>query len=627
MVLSIVRLYHPAPWRFFYTYRAFLILGRMLELWLKIAMYLLLQAPLLLIWTRIPGLRGRRPPLFSGLAEVLAPVEQRSSLNIGGGQLGADLGLIQSVPEATQLINAFRSEVKPPSRLWSVLGCVMRGYYTALGPAFMKFGQILSMREEVPPVIKNELQMLQDKLPPMKFKEVRKILERELDRPMEEVFEWVEETPVAAASLAQVHRAKLRKEQAEVALKIQRRHLQGMVQLDTVIICDIVFGLVNLMIPLVRKSTDTGVFTTSYRQSLEKEVDFILEERSQSRFRRLVMEHPVYSKFVKIARTYPEYTTGKLITMEFVKNYHRLDRVMDELTPQQLLEFATTKVEGSPPEAPIQLVWGMTGLYIQGMLHWGFCHGDFHLGNLYALEPEKEGDSWKIFICDFGMMIEENQEEKLMALASCLGLTYYFSGPIFASQLHRTAKNELSEEKYEDLVNACHTVFTKYMTETELGESQEKVWNVRLHRGTSSNTVTDLMYGAATMGLKMKPFGWLFFKNLSYCAETSLMHSTEISATHLIAPLVGKYLKDMIMAELDEKDAASIREAIPEVLVWLREYDRKQVLNALATGAEIKPKEKVWTKEWRETRFEVYDELREAGVGASGKEEANGQEE
>ena len=328
-----------------------------------------------------------------------------------------------------------------------------------------------------------------------------------------------------------------------------------------------------------------------------------MESRNQERFRRLVMTHPIFSEITRIAKTYQDYTTGKLITMELIKNYHRLDRLLDELTPEQLLEFAGTKVKGYSPEAPVQLVWGMIGLYLQGMLYWGFCHGDFHLGNLYALEPTEDCKKWRIFICDFGMMLEESTEEKQMALASCLPLAYHYSGHIFASQLHRTAKNELTPERFEELDIACHSVFTKYMVETELGEEQERSWNFRLHRGTHTTVVADLMYGAALLGLKMKPFGWLFFKNLCYCASFGLMLSSDLSATQLVNELVGKYLKDLIMEELDEADVANIREQIPELLEWLRDYDRKQVMKAMAYGTEIKPKKKVWTTAWRDYRF------------------------
>jgi len=85
--------------------------------------------------------------------------------------------------------------------------------------------------------------------------------------------------------------------------------------LDTVIICDIVIGLMRLMMPLFRKNTDPSVFTSSYRKSLKREIDFVLEERSQSRCRELAMNHPVCKHVIKIARTYPQYTTGKVLTI------------------------------------------------------------------------------------------------------------------------------------------------------------------------------------------------------------------------------------------------------------------------------------------------------------------------
>ena len=397
MNISTVRLYHPAPWGWLYSYRAILLTLRMMELGFIIVRYMFFRAPVLIAWTRLPGLRDRRPPFSSSLAEVMAPLKQRPSLYMGGGQLGSDLGHVEGIGDAASLMSAVRAEQASPMRLWSVLGCVLRGLFTDLGSAFIKFGQILSMREEVPPVLKREFAMLQDKLPPMRYREITRILERELDRPVKEVFEWVEEKPIAAASLSQVHRAKLRKEQEEVALKIQRPYLSATVVLDTVIICDIFLGLIKLMLPLLNKSTDVGLFTTSYRDSLNEETQFVLEARNQERFRKLVMKHPIFSQCTLVARTYPQYCTTKLIVMELVQDYYRLDRLMDDLTPQQLWEFADTKIEGYPRDLPMQLVFSLVSLGITGLLDWGFSHGDMHLGNFYALAPQKEGDHWKIF--------------------------------------------------------------------------------------------------------------------------------------------------------------------------------------------------------------------------------------
>ena len=402
MYLSPVRLYHPAPWGWLYSYRITLVTLRIVELSFISTKYALFRAPLLVAWTRLPWLKDRRPP-YRELAEVLAPTQGRPSLTLGAGQLGTDLSEAQDVGDTSQLMTDFLAAVKPPSRFWSVFGCTIRGLFIELGPAFIKFGQILSMRDEIPPTVKKEFQLLQDKLPPMGWKEVRARLERELGKPVEAVFEYVEEAPIAAGSLAQVHKAKLRLQQQEVALKIRRPYLEGIVALDTVIICDLYFGLLNRLLPLLHKSTDTRLFTSSYRESLEQEIDLVLEARNQEKYRKLVMSHPIYRQTNFVAAVCPEYTTSKLIVMEFVHGLHRMDRLIDELTPEQLLEFATTKVEGYPPEVPLQLIFAQMSLCIQGIVHWGFGHGDYHLGNLYALAPTSEGQRWKIFLCDFPM--------------------------------------------------------------------------------------------------------------------------------------------------------------------------------------------------------------------------------
>ena len=207
------RLYHPALWKLLYSYRVGLVSMRVVENLGKTLLYVLAQGPFLITWTRIPGTRGRKPPLWKDLAAVVEPIEFRASLSVGGQQMGSDFAIARNTDDMGGLQAYILGEAKPPPAIWSLLGAFMRGHFAALGPTFIKFGQILSMREEPPPIIRRELSLLQDKLPPMSFKQIRKIIERELDRPLEEVFEYVDEKPIAAASLAQVHHAKLRKEQ------------------------------------------------------------------------------------------------------------------------------------------------------------------------------------------------------------------------------------------------------------------------------------------------------------------------------------------------------------------------------------------------------------------------------
>lgn len=563
----------------------------------KTVFYCVVQGPLLIAWTRLPGTRGRKPPLWKDLAAVIAPIEVRASLSVGGMEMGSNFAIARSTDDMTGLQNYILGEAKPPPAIWSLLGAYMRGHFTALGPAFIKFGQILSMREELPPVIRRELCLLQDKLPPMSFKQVRKIIEREMDRPLEEVFEYVGEKPVAAASLAQVHHAKLRKEQEEVALKIQRPHLQGIVALDVVYLCDIiVLGIVRRLLPTLAKGADFGIFTTSFRESLAKEIDFHLEERTQSKFRKLIMDHPLHCQSTKIAKTYREYTTTKMLTMEFVHNFYRLDRIMDELTPQQLLDFATTKLKGLPESISIQLMWAQVALQLEGLSRWGFSHGDVHLGNLYALAPEKEGDPWKMFLCDFGMMIEESEAFRSMALEAGLGLSYYWDGAILGQAFAKESSEPVPPKNLDRLIDHMRNVMNKYFVETQ--EGGEKVWRPTIQRGSQVTVISDLMYGCATLGLKLTPAIWLLLKNFSYICNAVTVMWIGLNATQCWAPHPKKYVKDMVFHDLEAKNITNLRDSLPEVLGVVREYDRQQILNAVNYGSPIVPLEMVLTDEW-----------------------------
>jgi predicted unusual protein kinase regulating ubiquinone biosynthesis (AarF/ABC1/UbiB family) len=620
MYLSPVRLYHPAPWGWLYSYQALLITLRMMEHATIITKYFLVKAPLLLIWTRLPGTRHKRPPVWKDLAEVLAPIDTRPSLALGGGQLGTDLADAENAGEVSELVTGFMATVQSPPRVWSLVGSVLRGLFTEQGPAFIKFGQIMSMREELPATIKKELQLLQDKLPPMGPKEVKRRLERELGKPVEAVFEWVDYTPIAAGSLAQVHKAKLRKEQEEVALKIRRPYLEGIVTLDIIIICDIVIGLQNRLLPLFRKSTDTRLFTSSYRQSLEQEIDLVLEARYQESYRKYVMNHPIYRQSNYIARVYPEYTTTKLIVMELVKDYHRLDRLLDELTPEQLLEFATTKIDGYPPDLPLQLVFSQVALCMEGMCHWGLSHGDFHLGNLYALPPEEAGENWRIFICDFGMMMDYPGMEKLQTLQGILDLSYYFLGEILADNFIEDSDVPMSKKQKTIARQKMAMFMKKYVTEEK--EGTEKTWNLTIQPNSSTNMVSAIVYTAATLGLKQEtPYYWLLLKNFSYACNISLTMSTNLNGTAMVSGQPAKFVKDWTMAEVDELDVADLRGHLPEKLRFVRHDDRKQILKALATGQKIVPKERNWSAPRKDVRFVKQEK---ASVHLEGAQSAEG---
>jgi hypothetical protein len=596
MYISTVRLYHPALWKILFSYRVLLVTLRTIENITRLSTYVFLRGPPLLAWTRLPVTRGRQPLIWKSLAEVIAPIARRPSLSVGESQLGSSFALAGSSEDMASIQDFIVGGAHPPGKMVSLLGSFMRGMFTAMGPAFIKFGQILSMREEFPHAMRVELSLLQDKLPPMPYKTVRKILERELDRPVEEVFEWVEENPVAAASLAQVHRAKLRKEQAEVALKIQRPYLPGTVVLDTIYLCDIVIALIQIVLPTLAKGADFGCFTTSYRESLTKEIDFVLEERNQAKFRKLIMSHPIYSQASKVAETYREYTTTKLLTMEYIRGYYRLDRLLDDLTPQQLWDFASTKLKGLPEHLSLQPIWIQIAIQLEGLSHWGLSHGDVHLGNLYALAPEKEGDPWRMFLCDFGMMIEQSEPERIMTLESGASLAYYWDGTIIGRAMVKQSTRPVPTKNRDKVINNMATAVDKYIV--DVADGKEKMWFVTIQRGTKNTMLSELVYGVAPLGLKMSPFNWLFLKNFSYVANVSTSLWASYSPTQMWTPHIKKYIKDIVTHDLENKNITNMRTSLPDILFLLREYDRKEILRALSEGNGVTPLPGLWAHDW-----------------------------
>ena len=367
--------------------------------------------------------------------------------------------------------------------------------------------------------------------------------------------------------------------------------------LDVVYLCDVVIlGIVRRMLPTLGKGADFAIFTTSFRDSLAQEIDFIREERYQSKFRKICESHPIYSQSNKIAKTYREYTTTKLLTMELVKNYHRLDRLLDELTPEQLLDFATTRIEGLPKELPLHLIWVQICIQLEGLSHWGLSHGDVHLGNMYALAPEKEGDPWRIFLCDFGMMIEQTERERMLGVEAGMALSYLWNGGLLAVAFAHQGLKPITPQNMLGLRNAMGTLTDKHFT--ELRDGAEKRWLIRTQRGTSLSMVSEITYSASVFGLSISPFGWLLLKNFSYLVNMGLTMWTSYSPGNMWAPHCKKYVKDVVHYELDTRNITNMRDSLPGILMNLRPYDQKQILTCLSNGGKVKPMEIVWVDDW-----------------------------
>ena len=423
---------------------------------------------------------------------------------------------------------------------------ILRHLFETMGTTFIKLGQILSMRAEAPLPLKQDLQKIQDNVPAVGFSDVEDMLRKELGAPVEDVFEWIDPEPLAAASLAQVHRARLRKEQEDVAVKIQRPHLQGIVKIDTMII-DIALGIVRLALPLFRRKTDLSVFTVSFSKHLDQEIDFISEGRYQDKMRLIIEDHTYYSRYVKIARVHWDYTTSKLLTMELVKDFHRLN---SEKGNQILLRH---KLPEFRPERACHLGLVEAFRCSESCFKWGFVHGDAHYGNLYVMEDGR------IFLCDFGMMDVYSPELRDAAIELFLGLMYYADPDITLealSRLHEQAggkPNKVNWSEARDLVQ-------RLILRRVIKPTPDSMPQIPVDMKGAPNLLDEAVYLLIPLGFKFPDGLWLYVKALAYINQMGFELFPRYDCATMFVPIIAEQQKQRLLAEMKDLNVTEMRE-------------------------------------------------------------------
>lgn len=245
-----------------------------------------------------------------------------------------------------------------------------------LGPTFIKLGQILSTRPDlVPAEYATEFSKLQDKVPSLPFEEIRIQLETELGRPTEEIFDNFDPVPIAAASIAQVHRAQL-KDGTDVVVKIRRPGIKKLVETDL----DILSGLAYLIekhVPTADLYDPIGI-VKEFRKAIRREMDFSREGHTIDRFAANFKSDPL----IVIPKVHWESTGENVLTMDF----------MDGI---KVSELQRLKDEGYDLQAIAHT--GASSLLKQVLVH-GLFHGDPHPGNIFILPGNR------ICMLDYGMV-------------------------------------------------------------------------------------------------------------------------------------------------------------------------------------------------------------------------------
>jgi predicted unusual protein kinase regulating ubiquinone biosynthesis (AarF/ABC1/UbiB family) len=264
-----------------------------------------------------------------------------------------------------------------------------------LGPTFIKVGQFFSTRADLfPSEYVEELSKLQDQVPAFGYEQVATIVQQELGKPIEQIYSYFDPTPLAAASLGQVHRAKL-KSGEEVVVKVQR---PGLVRLFTIDL-EIGRGIAEFFqhhTPWGGAGRDWIGIYEECRRTLWEEVDYLNEGRNADTFRRNFRDMPQ----IAVPKVYWRYTSPRLLTLEYLPGI-------------KISDYEALSAAGLDRRALARLG---AEAYLRQLLKDGFFHADPHPGNI-AVKP----DGTLIFY-DFGMMgrLRPGIKEKLAGMLAAV---------------------------------------------------------------------------------------------------------------------------------------------------------------------------------------------------------------
>ena len=310
----------------------------------------------------------------------------------------------------------------------------MRLMLEALGPTFVKVGQILSMRSEIlPQAFCDELAKLRADADPMPYQTVLETLSSEYGRPIGEIFEHIDPTPLGSASLAQVHRATLLTGE-DVAVKVQRPGVRETMAQDVSIMRSIA-RLATRVMPSAQV-VDLGGVVEELWDTFESETDFLVEARNLAEFKRFCQPYV----YMDCPKPYMDLCTEHVVVMDYVEG-------ISVSHPEQLIaagydlkEIGTKLVDN----------------YATQVLDDGFFHADPHPGNIIIAGGQ-------IVLIDLGMTGRLNAKTRSVLKQMIFSVAKQDS-PALADGLLRFAGTESDAADYPALLADLDTIVAEYGT-------------------------------------------------------------------------------------------------------------------------------------------------------------------
>lgn len=268
----------------------------------------------------------------------------------------------------------------------------LRAALEELGPTFIKIGQLLSTRPDiVSQPITDEFKKLRDNVSPVKFEDIKSIIESEFREPLDEIFLSFDREPMACASIAQVHSAELKGGQ-KVVVKVQRPNIKNMITGD--------INILKKLAKFLEVSPQVAVINPveiidELGKTLKTELDFLNEAKNIETF----AEYNKNIKCIRVPKVYSKYTTENIIVMEYIEGIKISDK-SKLLEKGYFLDDIAEKLVNN---------------YMKQVFIDGFFHGDPHPGNIIITENA-------ITYVDFGMMGVLNQTARRKYIALLEGI-------------------------------------------------------------------------------------------------------------------------------------------------------------------------------------------------------------
>lgn len=318
----------------------------------------------------------------------------------------------------------------------------------ALGPIFIKFGQILSTRPDlIPNDIVQELKRLQDRVPPFPQEQAMALIESQLGQTIEQLFDDFEPVPLASASIAQVHTARL-KDGRDVVVKVVRPGIEKTIERDLQLLETMARLAVTYSVEARRLKPMEVV--EDYRHTIYGELNLQIEASNATQLRRNFLD----SGFLYVPEVYWEYTRGKVMTSERIYGIPvaNIDELIAQGTNMKLL--AERGVE----------------IFFTQVFRDSFFHADMHPGNIFVSRKNPQNPEYIGIDCGIvGSLTEEDQHYLAMNLLAFFNRDYYQ-----VAQLHVDSGWVPATTKVHELAAAIRAVlepiFEKPLAEISFGQ-------------------------------------------------------------------------------------------------------------------------------------------------------------